>query len=328
MKKIAVLLLLVLCLPYISYAQIHFIRLRSSHNPDFMRIVLEGNEAALGKASVYQRGQTVLVSIPETTFSIRAEKIMIPFKKQDKETIVFSPGDFRGLKVFTLKNPFRLVIDVYIKEKRQSILSQILPSGEDSVSDVLSVRTVVIDPGHGGYEFGIVSDNKSEKNIVLDISRKLNQLINRGSAESHLTRGSDQSVSMDERVNFANKKNADVFISLHIGNHKNVVLYKPVVTENVSDVVRPHLMNRGQEKEIEKTMKLIRAMNEAIRADLGDDMVSTQPLPYSMLVNIQAAALIVELPSMSDIRYDEKFKNKIAGDLKKGLEMYEEINSK
>jgi hypothetical protein len=293
-----------------------------------MRIVLEGNEAALGKASVYQRGQTVLVSIPETTFSIRAEKIMIPFKKRDKETIVFSPGDFRGLKVFTLKNPFRLVIDVYIKEKRQSILSQILPSGEESVSDVLSVRTVVIDPGHGGYEFGIVIDNKSEKNIVLDVSKKLNQLINSGSTESYLTRGSDQSVSMDERVDFANKKNTDVFISLHIGNHKNVVLYKPVVMEDVSDVVRPHLINRGQEKEIEKTMKLIRAMNGAIRSGLGDDMVSTQPLPYSMLVKIQAAALIVELPSMSDIRYDEKFKNDIAGALKKGLEMYEEINSK
>jgi N-acetylmuramoyl-L-alanine amidase len=327
MKKIALLLLLVLCLPYISDAQVHFIRLRSSHNPDFIRIVLEGNEEALGKASVYQRGETVLVSIPETTFSIRAEKIMIPFKKRDKETIVLSPGDFRGLKVFTLRNPFRLVIDVYIKEKRQSILSQILPPGEDSVPDAVSVRTVVIDPGHGGYEFGIVNKNKSEKNIVLDISRKLNQLINRGSAVSHLTRGSDQSVSMDERVNFTNKKNADVFISLHIGNHKNVVLYKPVATEDVSDVVRPHLMNRGQEKEIGKTMKLIRALNDAIRSELGDDMVSTQPLPYSMLVKIQAAALIVELPSMSDIRYDEKFKNKIAGALKKGLEMYEEINS-
>ena len=328
MKKIVVLLLLVVCLPYISDAQIHFIRLRSRHNPDFMRIVLEGNEAALGKASVYQRGQSVLVSMPDTTFSIRAEKIMVPFRKLDRETIAFSPGDFRGLKVFTLKNPFRLVIDVYIKEKRQSILSQILPSGEDAASDVPSVRTVVIDPGHGGYEFGIVTDGKSEKNIVLDISKKLNQLINRGSAESYLTRGSDQYVSMEERVNFANKRNADVFISLHIGNHKNIVLYKPVVTEDVSDVVRPHLMNRGQEKEIEKTMKLIRAMNEAIRSDLGNDLVSTQPLPYSMLLKIQAAALIVELPSMSDRGYNEKFKDEIANALMKGLEKYEEINSK
>ncbi|KPK02875.1 MAG: hypothetical protein AMK71_00800 [Nitrospira bacterium SG8_35_4] len=328
MKKIVVLLLLVLCLPFISDAQIHFIRLRSSHNPDFMRIVLEGNEEALGKASVYQRGQTILVSMPDTTFSIRAEKIMIPFKKLDRDTIVFSPGDFQGLKVFTLREPFRLVIDVYIKEKRQSILSQILPSEDAAVPDVLSVRTVVIDPGHGGYEFGIVTDNKSEKNIVLDISRKLNQLINRGSAESHLTRGSDQYVSMDERVNLSNKKNADVFISLHIGNHKNVILYKPVVTGDVSDIVRPHLMNRGQEKAIEKTMKLIRAMNEAIRSDLGHDMVSTRPLPYSMLVNIQAAALVVELPSIRDSGYDEKFKDRIANALKKGLEMYEVINSK
>ena len=327
MKTITVLLLLVLCLPYISDAQIHFIRLRSSHNPDFMRIVLEGNEAALGKASVYQRGETVLVSIPETTFSIRAEKIMVPFRKLDRETIVFSPGDFRGLKVFTLKDPYRLVIDVYIKEKRKSILSEILPSGEDSVLDAPSVRTVVIDPGHGGYEFGIVSDNKSEKNVVLDISRKLNQLINRGAAESHLTRGSDQYVSMDERVNFANNKNADVFISLHVGNHKNVVLYKPLVTGDVSDVVRPHLVNRGQEKEIEKTMKLIRAMRKSISSGLGDDLVSIQTLPYSMLVNIQAAALIVELPSFNDMSYDEKFKTAIANALKKGLEMYEEINA-
>jgi N-acetylmuramoyl-L-alanine amidase len=326
MKKIAVLLLLVLCLPYISYAQIHFIRLRSSHNPEFIRIVLEGDESVLGKASVYQRGDSVLVSIPETTFSIRAEKIMIPFNKLDKKTIIFSPGDFRGLKVFTLKNPFRLVIDIYIKEKRQSILSQILPSGEDSSS--LSVRTVVIDPGHGGYEFGIVSGNQSEKNIVLDVSRKLNQLINRGPTESILTRGSDQHVSMDERVNFANEKNADVFISIHVGHHKKVVLYKPVIIEDVPDIVRPYLMVRGQEKEIGKSIKLLRAMSGAIRTELGDDMVSSQPLPYSMLVNIEAAALIVELPSLDDVTYDETFKTTIANTLKKGLDLYEAIDFK
>ena len=52
MKKIALLLLLVLCLPYISDAQVHFIRLRSSQNPDFMRIVMEGSEDALGKGVV------------------------------------------------------------------------------------------------------------------------------------------------------------------------------------------------------------------------------------------------------------------------------------
>jgi len=289
-----------------------------------MRIVLEGDEAALGKASVYQRGQTVLVSMPDTTFSIRAEKIMVPFKKLDNETIVFSPGDFRGLKVFTLKNPFRLVIDVYIKEKRQSILSELLPAGEESATEASSIRSVVIDPGHGGYEFGIVIGNQSEKNVVLDISKKLNQLVSRGSAESHLTRVSDQYVSMDERVAFANKKNPDVFISLHAGKHKDIILYKPVITGNVSDVVKPHLMNRGQNAEIEKTEQLVRAVTDAIRAELGEDMVSSRPLPYSMMVNIEAAAVLVELPSSDDVTYNEQFKTSIANTLKKGLELYEE----
>jgi N-acetylmuramoyl-L-alanine amidase len=328
MKILAFLLFPLLFLPDISDGQIHFLRLRSSHNPDYLRIVLEGNESVLSKASVYQRGQTVLLSIPDATFSIRAEKIMVPFKKLDQHTVAFYPGDLRGLKVFTLDEPFRLVVDVYLKEKRHSILSQILSSEQDNEIDSSGIRAIVIDPGHGGYDFGIVDDGNSEKHAVLDIARKLSQLLNQGSAESFLTRSSDHIMTLKERANYVNNKDADAFISLHIGNHKNVVIYMPVITENVPDTVRQHLSSRGQEKSLRKSMTLARAMDEAARTEFGDDMVMMKSLPYSMLSKIEAAALLVELPSFGSHKYDEKFKVKMANTLRKGFYIYEEIKAK
>ena len=327
MKILAFLLFSLLFLPDISDGQIHFLRLRSSHNPDYLRIVLEGNESVLSKASVYQRGQTVLLSIPDTIFSIRAEKIMVPFKKIDKQTVAFYPGDLRGLKVFTLDDPFRLVVDVYLKEKKHNILSQILSPEEDDETDPRGIRTIVIDPGHGGYDFGIVNDANSEKNAVLDISKKLSQLLNQGSAQSFLTRSSDHIMTLEERAKYVNNKDADACISLHIGKHKNVLIYMPVITDSVPDTVRQYMSSRGQQKNLRKTMTLARAMDQAARTEFGDDMVMMKSLPYSMLSKIEAAALLVELPSFESHQYDEKFKVKMANTLRKGFYIYEEIKA-
>ncbi len=329
MKKIIISLLCLFLLPAASGSSMQFLKLRSSHHPGFMRVVMEGSESVISKALVYQRGKNIIVNFPEVDFSIKSENVSIVYSKVDKHTVMFYPGEFRGLKVFTLKHPNRLVMDVYLKEEKEQQRAPVIPIPEekDRVYSV-KVRTVVIDPGHGGYEYGLIKDKYIEKNVVLDIAQKLNVLINRGSSVSFLTRGSDRLLTQSEKIEFIKRKEADIFITLHIGNHSNIVVYVPMITDQVPEDVKPYLDNSGQEDYMNETISLLNAMKEALIADFGEGTVSVRPLPYSILSKVEAAALIIELPSFEDAYYIEKLRTKIANTLYKGLYFYEEIKEK
>ena len=82
----------------------------------------------------------------------------------------------------------------------------------------LEVRTIVIDPGHGGKDPGAIGTlGTMEKDIVLDIAKGLkDSLQKRGGYNVLLTRDEDKTMSLSERVDFANAANADLFISLHV----------------------------------------------------------------------------------------------------------------
>jgi len=325
MKKIAFLLITFLILPYIAEGETYLLKLRTSRHSDFLRIVLEGKKDIIVKAQVYQRGESIIISIPSIPFSIQAEKTVIPYKKTKPDTIVFSPGEFRGLKVFPLQYPDRLVVDIYLKEKRTDVLTRPLPlEGYEEKYDSPGIKFVVIDPGHGGYEYGLISGKHSEKNIVMDVAKKLSLLINSGSAESHLTRSSDHFLKLTERVEIANSKDTDVFISLHVGNHKEIVLYVPVITEHVSGTAKSYLDNKGQAEYIQESLVLLNSMKEAIVSEFGDNMVLIRPLPYSILSKIQAPSLMIELPSFDNANYIEKFKAESANAIYKGHYIYEE----
>lgn len=93
----------------------------------------------------------------------------------------------------------------------------------NSVADnVLKLKTVVIDPGHGGKDPGAVSkDRKSyEKTFVLDIANRFADKIRETYPDVNviLTRSTDKTLSLDERASIANNADADLFISIHINS--------------------------------------------------------------------------------------------------------------
>ncbi len=327
MKKTVFVALVLLLLPPVSHADVSLLKLRASHHPEFLRIVLEGNESVIDKKLVYQRGEDILISFPETDFSIQSEQQIVAFEKINTDTVMFSPGAFRGLKVFILKNPTRLVLDVHMKgAQRREPYER--PKKREAAKGLNRIETLVIDPGHGGFETGIVKERENEKNTVLDIAKKLQALANTGSSKGYLTRGSDHYMAMSERVKFTNSKAANVFLSIHVGHHSDIVIYTPVITEQVSGIIKPYLYNRGQADYAKDTATLLRAVKEALISHFGQDMVSVRPMPYSMLSRIEAAALMIEFPSFEDAYYIEEFNSEIATALYKGLYIYEEIKEK
>ena len=96
-----------------------------------------------------------------------------------------------------------------------------------SSDDRLSLKTVVIDPGHGGKDPGAVSkDGKSfEKTFVLDIAGLLADKIREGYPDVKviMTRSTDHFVTLNDRAAIANKAGADLFISVHINSSAGTV---------------------------------------------------------------------------------------------------------
>jgi N-acetylmuramoyl-L-alanine amidase len=84
-------------------------------------------------------------------------------------------------------------------------------------SEPPGVRTIVIDPGHGGDEEGTKgASGVLEKDLVLDVARRLRSVLDsRLGVRVLLTRDDDRIVPHDERASIANNNKADLFISLH-----------------------------------------------------------------------------------------------------------------
>ena len=81
----------------------------------------------------------------------------------------------------------------------------------------LKVRAIVLDPGHGGKDIGAGASGLREKDITLNLAKKLKtRLEKRLGVTVHLTRSEDVFVTLDRRTKIARDKKADLFISLHV----------------------------------------------------------------------------------------------------------------
>ena len=79
-----------------------------------------------------------------------------------------------------------------------------------------SVKKVVIDAGHGGYDFGAVGlSGIQEKEVVLQIAKKIAAEMIKMGMDVTMTRSSDVFVPLPGRSKTANEKQADLFISIH-----------------------------------------------------------------------------------------------------------------
>jgi N-acetylmuramoyl-L-alanine amidase len=79
------------------------------------------------------------------------------------------------------------------------------------------IDVIVIDPGHGGSDYGAIGPNGArEKDIVLSIAKKLAKLIRKDKQfKVIMTRDRNKTVTLEERADVANQAGADLFISIH-----------------------------------------------------------------------------------------------------------------
>lgn len=195
--------------------------------PDHTRVVLDltesiqyesasqGNPPLLNlelKGTLQTSKREVLVNDPFLN------KITLTEQERDRVKIVFFQKKPLTANIFLLKpfedKPHRLVIDlvdIALEKKEQEERQrqkEVKPKG---------LKTVVIDPGHGGEDPGAVGPQKTmEKDVVLKIGEKVIQFFSQSrEIKAFLTRKGDYFVPLEDRVKMAREYGADLFVSLH-----------------------------------------------------------------------------------------------------------------
>jgi N-acetylmuramoyl-L-alanine amidase len=160
--------------------------------------------------------QTSKREVSVNDFSL--SKITLSEQKKGKVEIVFFQTKPLNANIFLLKpfedKPYRLVIDlvdISLEKKEQEERQrqkEVKPRG---------MKTVVIDPGHGGEDPGAVGPRKTmEKDVVLKIGEKVLSYVSQNrEIKAFLTRKGDYFIPLEDRVKMAREYGADLFLSLH-----------------------------------------------------------------------------------------------------------------
>ncbi len=162
----------------------------------------------------------------------------VDYSATDKRTrMEFDFSSLRRYTVKTEKSPFRIIVEATASSKALAdgiSIAEPSPGTSKTASSTaahtpkvtpprdvaeqlgLCVKTIVIDPGHGGKDPGTSHNNITERELTLDVSKRLGSVLRAAGYNVVFTRERDAWVSLSERSNFAVKKKGDLFISIHV----------------------------------------------------------------------------------------------------------------
>jgi N-acetylmuramoyl-L-alanine amidase len=259
--------------------------------------------------------------------------------KPDTVRVVVDLKSFKTYKIFSLMNPFRIVIDVWGKGGAPASPPQTtvnlpkgkIPPGSLARSLALGVSRIVIDAGHGGKDPGAKGYYRAarEKDITLNIAKKLKKkLVDRIGCDVIMTRSNDRFLTLEERTALANTKEADLFISIHVNAHRNKNAYgtetyflnlatdedsirvaameNATSTKNISDL-QTILMDLMQNAKINESSRLAGYVQTNMvhhlkkkYSDVKDKGV--KQAPFYVLLGAQMPAILVETSFISNPR--------------------------
>ncbi|MGD9972956.1 MAG: N-acetylmuramoyl-L-alanine amidase [Desulfatirhabdiaceae bacterium] len=259
----------------------------------------------------------------------------------DSVRIVADIKSFKTYKIFSLNNPFRIIMDVWGKEPDQpeKPVTEFKPDKKSpklKPNDLarqlsLGVRRIILDPGHGGKDTGApgIMPGVYEKDITLAIALRLQKKIQQTlDCEVILTRTKDVYLSLEERTAIANTKNGDLFISIHTNAAHNSTAYgietfflnlatdedaimvaareNATSTKNISDL-QSILTDLMQNAKINESSRLAARVQKSLVANLNGRYNNirdkgVKKAPFYVLLGAQMPSVLVETSFISNQR--------------------------
>jgi len=144
----------------------------------------------------------------------------------------------------------------------------------------LGVSRIVIDPGHGGHDPGVLGKGLTEAALVLDVALRLEKLLQKEPGlEVVLTRRTNVYVPLEERTALANRENADMFLSIHANASRNTAA-KGIETYFLSFASSPEAEavaareNSASAREMHQLPDLIKAITLNNKLDESRDLAN------------------------------------------------------
>lgn len=217
------------------------------------------------------------------------------------------------------------------------------------------IKTIVIDPGHGGLEAGAKGKSGTlEKNLTLPISKKLKSIIERNLAyRVVLTRENDVDVSLENRAATANNNRAALFISIHVNGSPRKIAYgsetfflslnatdeearrlaymennssemeSRISSEEEGDIMMI-LWDMAQSAFIKESSQLAENIQTELNSLLGTKNRGIKQAPFKVLTGVACPAVLVEVafitnPAEEKKLMEEDFQDRVAQAVYRGI---------
>ncbi|HIP18899.1 MAG TPA: N-acetylmuramoyl-L-alanine amidase [Sulfurovum sp.] len=155
---------------------------------------------------------------------------------------------------------------------------------------------VVIDAGHGGHDSGAYSGGKKEKDIVLQITKRLYKELKSKGYKVVFTRNSDRFLKLGERTRIADHKDAKVFISIHANAIANKSRY------NVVEGVETYFLQKTRD---ERSQRIAARENASVLKGtdkLSQDVIIDAVLNGPKIIHSHKLAIDVQKGMMKNLR--------------------------
>ncbi|MFA6216982.1 MAG: N-acetylmuramoyl-L-alanine amidase [Candidatus Omnitrophota bacterium] len=218
------------------------------------------------------------------------------------------------------------------------------------------IKKIIIDAGHGGKDPGAIGKTGlKEKDVNLDIAKRLASMLEKDRVTVVLTRSVDRFISLARRVDIANESNADLFVSIHSNANRvhsmsgfEVYYVSPSVGDseralqsaknaipqlglgNVSALsleIKAVLWDMVYTAHRAESIELSRSICKTINRNLDVEILGVKDARYAVLKGARMPAILIEVGFVSNSKEERYLKNyyyrqKIAESIREGLVNY------
>ena len=223
----------------------------------------------------------------------------------------------------------------------------------------LGIRKIVLDPGHGGKDPGAMGFGLKEKDIVLQVAKKLGRVLTEVyKYDVQFTRDTDVFLPLEERTALANTAGADLFVSVHVNAHPDksargvetfylnlatnaeamrvAARENATTTHNISDM-QNILSDLMQNSKITESSRLAEFVQANMVSGLEQKQYSVKDLgvkqaPFYVLIGAEMPAILAEIsfitnPGEAQLLKNEEYLEEIARQIATGVAAYVEHNT-
>lgn len=248
-----------------------------------------------------------------------------------------------------------------IKNTKSATAKQTIPSSVPRILSQIAAPPlkVLIDPGHGGEDYGAIYSDTKESHLILELAHKLKEQLSRNpKLQLELTRTSDTTLTLQDRTSLAN--NYDILISLH-GNSS------PIATASGAEIYYEGELSPDKEKDyLFYRQKIVQAENgtsdeaqswqtqtiiddlkrrgkRSLSLSIGQNLaaqwssnlgsVRLKPAQFYILQQSSVPSLLIEVGFLSNAKDLEKlksapFQRQLASEVEKALLSYKDSMDK